>query len=41
MGTRQALIVNKVAAPILAALALTAALLFAADPEPVVGFPAR
>ncbi len=40
IGTRQTLIVNKVAAPILAALALTAALLFAADSEPASPAPA-
>jgi hypothetical protein len=39
MDTRQALFPNKVAVPLLASLALTSALLFAADPEPATPAP--
>jgi len=40
MGTLQVFNINKIAAPLLAALALTAALLLAADPEPATPAPA-
>jgi hypothetical protein len=40
MGPREVLFINKIAAPLLAAVALASALLFAADPEPATPAPA-